>query len=131
MAVRIGVLADSSLVTRRLAPSRTVLRAAPDYLAAHGRPAVPDDLARHDCLIYSYRTGGRDWHFGGSDGLCGVKISGRLGANNGDILLVGASSGLGIALLPSFIAADDRPARRLERVLPAWRFAEEPSVCTV
>ena len=131
VAVRIGLLADSSLVARRLAPSRLLLCAAPGYLAAHGRPAAPEDLAGHDCLVYSYRSAGSQWHFRGPDGLRRVKVAGRLRVNNGDTLLAAALGGLGIALLPSFIAGDDLRAGRLERVLPGWREAEEPSVHAV
>ena len=87
MAIRIGVLADSSLVARRLAPSRLVLCAAPGYLADCGRPAAPEDLARHDCGSYSYRTAGPEWRFRGPGGLHRVKVSGRLAVNNGDVLL--------------------------------------------
>ena len=131
IAIRIGVLSDSSLVARRLAPSRLILCATPEYLASHGRPAAPEDLARHDCLTYSYRTAGRDWQFHGPEGLRRVRVSGRLGANNGDILLSAATSSLGVALLPSFIVGDHLRSGRLERVMPAWRLAEEPSVHAV
>lgn len=131
VAVRIGVLAESSLVVRRLAPSRLVLCAASGYLADHGRPAAPEELGGHDCLIYSYQAGGREWQFRGPDGLRRVKVSGRLRANNGDILMTAALNGRGIALLPSFIAGDALRAGRLERLLPAWRVAEEANVYAV
>ncbi len=131
VAVRIGVLADSSLVARRLAPSRLVLCAAPQYLATRGRPVAPEDLVRHDCARYSYRTAGPEWRFRGPDGLRRVKVSGRLAVNNGDVLLAAALGGLGIVMLPSFIAGEALRAGRLERVLPDWRVAEEASVHAV
>jgi DNA-binding transcriptional LysR family regulator len=131
VAVRIGVLADSSLVARRLAPSHLVLCAAPGYLVARGRPAAPEDLARHDCASYSYRTAGPEWRFLGPDGLRRVKVSGRVTVNNGDVLLAAALRGLGIVMLPSFIAGDALRAGHLERVLPEWRVAEEANVYAV
>jgi DNA-binding transcriptional LysR family regulator len=131
MAVRIGVLPDSSLVARRLAPCRLLPCAAPDYLAARGRPALPEELGRHDCLVYSYRSGGLQWHFRGPEGVRRIKVAGRLRVNNGDALLAAALGGLGVALLPSFIAGEALRAGRLERLLPGWREAEEPSVYAV
>lgn len=131
VAVRVGVLAESSLVVRRLAPSRMVVCAARRYLADKGRPATPDDLGRHDCLIYSFRAAGPDWHFRGPEGLRRVKVSGRLCANNGDVLLTAALNGLGIALLPTFIAGEALRAGQLQRVLPGWRIAEEANVYAV
>ncbi|MDH3595666.1 MAG: LysR family transcriptional regulator [Rhodospirillales bacterium] len=131
VAIRIGVLADSSLVARRLAPSRLVLCAAPGYLAERGRPAAPEDLARHDCASYSYRTAGPEWRFRGPDGLHRVKVSGRLAVNNGDVLLAAALGGLGVVMLPSFIAGGGLRAGGLVRVLPDWRVAEEANVYAV
>ena len=52
-------LADSSLIARRLAPNRLVVCGSPDYLARRGVPRTPADLARHDCLLYSYLSWGR------------------------------------------------------------------------
>jgi DNA-binding transcriptional LysR family regulator len=131
MAVRIGRLADSSLIARRLAPSRLLLCAAPGYLAARGRPSAPEELAEHDCLVYSYRNTSAHWQFRGPDGLRRVKITGRFRVNNGDALLAAVLGGLGVALLPSFIAGDALRAGRLERLLPSWREAEEHSVYAV
>lgn len=98
LAVRIGRLADSALIARRIAPVRAVMVASPAYFARRGRPETPDDLAGHDALVYtnvSNRTGR-----GERSGMKPVMRS-----NNGDMLLAAARAGLGIAVLPTFIAA--------------------------
>ena len=63
VAVRVGRLPDSSLVARKLAEVRMVVCAAPSYLARRGRPTIPADLRRHDCLVFSETLGPVEWHF--------------------------------------------------------------------
>jgi DNA-binding transcriptional LysR family regulator len=108
LAIRIGNLADSSLIARRIAPCRTVVAAAPGYLKAHGTPRKVSELAEHNCLGYTLsRTTSADrWSFGAS-GEITVNVSGTLRANNGDALLAAAVAGQGIIYQPSFIIADD------------------------
>lgn len=118
VAVRIAELQDSSLVARRLCPSRRVLCAAPAYLAQHGTPATPDDLPAHRCIGYTYMASGCDWPFRGRDGRRLVRVRGPVMSNNGDVLRVLALDGCGIALLPTFLVADDLHAGRLHEVLP-------------
>lgn len=121
LAIRIGVLEDSSLVGRRLASCRMVVCAAPEYLASRGRPSTPDDLLEHDCLCYSYAFQGETWPLVGADGKrIAIRPRGPLIANNGDALAVAAVSGMGIVLQPSFIVGPDLRAGRLERVLPGY-----------
>lgn len=120
MAVRIVGLRDSSLVARRLAPSWNILCAAPDYLARHGTPGSLEDLAGHECLLYSYQTTGDSWHFQGPGGERRIRLSSRLRANSGDALLQAAAGGLGIVLLPSFICHQEVRGGRLVQVLPEW-----------
>jgi DNA-binding transcriptional LysR family regulator len=117
VAVRIGQLADSSLIARRLAPCRLVCCAAPEYLRAHGEPRHPHDLAGHECLLYSYTAGRDGWEFGGAGGPRTVRVKGRLRANNGEALLAAAAAGLGIALSPTFMVSDELSAGRLVPIL--------------
>ena len=73
IAVRIGHLADSTLIARRITPIRFALCAAPAYLERHGVPRRPADLVRHNCLEFSYRQTGSEWHFhraGWNQGIC-------------------------------------------------------------
>ena len=124
VAVRISQNADSSLVARRIAPIPCVMVATPGYIAAAGRPHRPDDLTRMSCLTYSYLATGLEWTMTGTDGEHAVRVSGPLQANNGEVLLSAARSGLGIALLPTFLVREDLGAGRLVRVLAEYALPE-------
>ena len=118
VAVRIGNLADSGLVARRLAPIRRVICASPAYLGTRGVPASPDELKAHDCLCYSNRALSREWRFVAQDGRpWPIEVHGRLTANNGDTLKVAALKGLGFVDLPTFLVGDDLLAGKLVAVL--------------
>lgn len=119
-AVRIRKLEDSALVARRLAGSRRVLAAAPDYLRRNPAPARLEDLAAHESLIYAYQREGPVWRLDGPEGPREVKVSGRLQVNNGDALMAAAIGGAGIAYLPTFLCGDALRDGRLARVLPDW-----------
>jgi DNA-binding transcriptional LysR family regulator len=121
MAVRIADMPDSSLVARRFATNRRLLVASPAYLARHGAPEQPSDLARHNCLIYSYLNSREDvWRFSVREGEETVTVSGCLRTNNGDVLADAAAAGIGIGLLPAFIVDAFLTAGRLIPLLPAW-----------
>ncbi|WP_043622696.1 LysR family transcriptional regulator [Ensifer sp. ZNC0028] len=101
--VRHGVIADSRLVVWKLARSRRLLVAAPGYLDRHGTPASLAELEGHRGIFYTNR-GAADWRFEGPGGATVVRARLALGMNNGDMLHDAAVAGLGIALLPAFIA---------------------------
>jgi len=128
VGVRIAHLKDSSLVARRLAPSRSVLCAAPEYLAAHGMPRTVEDLSAHECLLYSYQVSGGKWRFDGPNGRRELRVQGRLRANSGESVLAAALAGFGIARLPSFICGDALRDGRLIRLLPDWIDPFEPVI---
>lgn len=126
LALRIGDLPDSSLIARQLAPVRVLPCAAPAYVARHGMPREPADLARHRCLRYGYSTSGQRWHLERAGRRATVTVEDRFVANNGDVLAAAAEAGLGIALLPTFIVGDALRGGKLVRVLEGWevpRFA--------
>jgi DNA-binding transcriptional LysR family regulator len=122
-AIRIGALKDSTLVARRIAPARPVLVASPDYLARNGRPRTPDDLAAHECLIYSGRTV-PEWQFRAGKRSISFRPAGRLAADSGDVLLQWAIAGLGIAEVPSFMVSDALESGQLEPVLREYQSSE-------
>src|SRR5262245_61370862 len=92
MAVRTGVLSDSALIAKRLAPDRHVIAGAPSYLARTGKPLRPEDLVRHACLTLAEL---RQWSFARGDVECGVRVSGPLRSNNSELLCRAAADGLG------------------------------------
>lgn len=122
VALRIGGLADSSLIARRIARSGLVALAAPGYLEGHGEPATPGDLARHACLIYRWPQPQDVWRFQDAGGLLEeVKVSGPLQANNADALKAAAVGGAGIVTLPIFLASDALAAGTLVPILTDYR----------
>lgn len=121
VAVRIGSLADSGLVARRVGTSRLLPVAAPSYLAARGEPQTPRDLLGHECLSYTLRSSGGEWRFHGPEGPVSVRVSGRLRVDNGDVLATAAAAGLGIVLSPAFLVDDLLRDGRLRVVLPGYR----------
>ncbi len=126
LAVRITRLADSSLIARRIASSRRVICASPDYLEKHGVPRTPADLAHHNCLIYSYSPQGDRWRFTGPDGEYTVRVSGNFWANSGDALQTAALGGVGVMSIPSFMIGEDLRAGRLVAVLEDYGQPELP-----
>ncbi|PIF74555.1 DNA-binding transcriptional LysR family regulator [Variovorax sp. 54] len=115
VAIRSGELVDSQLVARRLGPFSFVLAASPAYLAQHGVPRVPADLARHSCLRYKFVTGGKieDWDLPGLP----PQLPPGLVCNNMEAMLGAAVAGLGIAYMPDFLARDALRRGELQRVL--------------
>lgn len=123
LAIRIGQLADSSLVSRHLAENARVLCAAPAYLQQRGTPQTLHDLTQHDCLIQSERdeTPGL-WRLTDGDGrVHSVHVHGRFQSNFGDALRQAALAGLGIAQHSLWHIQEDVAAGRLHIVLPAFR----------
>ena len=104
LGIRIAPLADSSLVARRLATVEHVVCASPDYLARHGTPATPAELAEHDCLTYANAPESDAWHCTDAQGReHRIPVQSRLRANNGDLLREAAVAGLGVVFQPRFI----------------------------
>jgi DNA-binding transcriptional LysR family regulator len=124
VAVRITNLASSQLVSRRLATTRVVLCASPAYLAAHGAPSHPAELAAHRVVSYAYWTGGDDWRFTGPDGEARVRVQPRIHTNSGDTCRVAALQGEGVILQPDFLVGDDLRRGDLVELLPGWRSIE-------
>jgi DNA-binding transcriptional LysR family regulator len=114
--VRIGELADSSLVSRRIAPCRRVICAAPDYLNTHGRPSRIEGLSSHRRIGYAYESD-RSWRFATANGPVRIDVPIGHRSNNGEMTRAMLLAGLGIALLPTFLVSDELRAGRLEVLL--------------
>ena len=119
VTIRIGVLAASSLIARRLAPARRVLVAAPEYLERYGEPKQPEDLEKHRCLNYGHTTSLQRWHLTSDGEVRSLAINSVLCSNNGDVLRAAALAGQGITKLPTFLVGPDIKAGRLQVVLSA------------
>ena len=118
VGVRIADLPDSSLIARRLAPTRAVACASPEYLAQRGLPVVPDDLLHHDCLVYTNMPEPAWWRYTDDAGRKQhVTVQPRLRVNNGDFLRQAAVAGEGIILSPTFIVYRDIAEGRLTPIL--------------
>jgi len=124
LAIRIATLPSSSLISKRLASTRVVLCASPQYLETHGVPAHPSELAEHKVIGYSYMSGGDTWTFDGPDGSVNVKIHPWMSTNNGDTCRAVALANQGIMLQPTFLVGDDLATGKLVEILPDYRSIE-------
>ncbi|MEO1206648.1 MAG: LysR family transcriptional regulator [Pseudomonadota bacterium] len=106
VTLRIGTLADTSLIARRLSTTNLLVVASPGYLAAAGTPNTPQDLSAHQCLAYGHTTTLQRWRLSDDEGGTSFPITSRLCANNGEVLLKAAIAGQGLAFLPTFMVAD-------------------------
>jgi len=120
-ALRIANLPDSSLVARRLCGVEAMLVAAPAYLKVHGIPKHPLHLSEHACVSYAYLATPDTWRFTSKSGdVANVRPEGPLRVNNGDAMLPVLIAGLGLGVLPDFIAGPALADGRLEVVLADW-----------
>jgi DNA-binding transcriptional LysR family regulator len=125
VAVRMGRLADSSLGSRYLAPNPWVLVASAAYLKAQGTPRTPDDLSHHAALVYSTVQGDARWSFtrpqrSGLTQRRDVAVQGPLRSNNLSALLTAARGGLGVAVLPLYVAHESMRSGAVQPLLKDW-----------
>ena len=107
VAIRMGRLADSTLGARYLGKNPWVMVASTDYLRQNPAPRVPADLAAHNCLIYSSVQGDERWSFTGPTGEeVSVPVAGRLRTNNLSAVLAATRAGMGLAVLPWYVARE-------------------------
>ena len=120
LAIRISAEPDPALIGRVLTPCTSVLVASPAYLAAHGVPQLPADLATHRCLSYA-NFGKSVWTFSRGDDHARVSVGSYFSANEATALLQGVLAGGGIALQPSYLANPHLQDGSLQVVLPDWK----------
>ncbi|MCF4124543.1 LysR family transcriptional regulator [Methylobacterium sp. SyP6R] len=131
VAIRFGPLADSPLTARRLGETGRMVVAAPSYLARAGVPRVPADLARHNCLDFSFRRIEPGWPFreAGRDVLLAVR--GNLTANSGETLVQLAVQGVGITRVGTFHIGEEVASGRLVPLLEAYNPQDRESIHAV
>jgi DNA-binding transcriptional LysR family regulator len=130
LAIRMAPLADSSLITRKIADCPRVLCAAPAYLHEHGIPTAPEDLLEHRCLLLRF-PGSRQyrWTLRTPDGPVTLPVGGAIDADDGDVLTEWALMGQGIAMKPLWEVASHLREGRLRPLL--LDHPPEPAVLAV
>jgi DNA-binding transcriptional LysR family regulator len=121
IALKTGELRETSLVARKLAPLNSVLCASPAYIEQYGAPLSPDELTRHNCLLYSYHTTVNEWVFIKDGDETRIEVSGSYQVNNSEALREAIVQGAGIGRIPTFIAGEDIKAGRLVPVLSDYK----------
>lgn len=124
LAIRIAELPNSSLVTRKLATTKVLLCASPDYLNAFGTPQSAHDLGHHQTISYSNWTDKETWVFKENGQKASFHLKSALHTNNGDTCRMLALQGGGITLQPDFLIGQDVAEGRLIHVLPQLSFKE-------
>ena len=117
ISLRIGALNDSALVARKIVALPRIVCASPSYLARHGRPAKPADLADHSCLTLSRNPGSATWPFRVDGKLVQVQVNGPVSADSTAMLLGLAVQGAGILRLSEHVVAEAIQKGELEPVL--------------
>ncbi|EPX2740324.1 LysR substrate-binding domain-containing protein [Klebsiella aerogenes] len=117
LAIRIGDIQRTDLVAKYLAPYRMAICAAPDYLARHGTPQTPADLAGHQCLSHTVWTARNEWRLPGAAEEVRWKRDAVLRCNDGYALRMAAVAGAGLLLQPEVLLAEDLANDRLVRIL--------------
>lgn len=120
-AIRIGELADSRLIARKLCGHRRILCAAPTYLHTHGSPQTPQDLAQHKCLGFSGLNTYPDWRLAQGAEVRSIRIRSAMVSNSNEALLSAARLGLGILAGGEWLMKRDLEDGQLVRVLPHWQ----------
>ena len=126
LAVRIGELPDSSLIATRIGSVHQVTCGSPDYFAARGRPAHPDELATHDCVTFEGLMSPQAWKFSGGKEVASVAIHSRLVVNTAEAAIAAAIAGTGITRVLSYQIAEVVRAGELEIVLRDFESASWP-----
>ncbi|KFC69385.1 Transcriptional regulator, LysR family [Bosea sp. LC85] len=124
IGVRLGHLEDSSLMATRVGEVRRVICASPDYLARHGRPAVPEDLREHDGITFKGFSTSPEWRYRRDTAALSVEPRTRLAVNSTEAAVDAAVAGLGVARVLSYQIVDELRSGALVPLLEA--FAPEP-----
>jgi DNA-binding transcriptional LysR family regulator len=111
---------DSNIIVRRIGQMRRVLAAAPSYLASHGRPEAPADLARHNMLIYNLANDPYSLRLRKANAEQTIRIAPTLDSNDGQVIRGAALVGLGLLIQPLYIVQGDISAGKLVPVLMDW-----------
>jgi DNA-binding transcriptional LysR family regulator len=125
LAVRISSGGSPALVSRKLATTRHLICASPDYLARHSAPMSPENLKDHACIAYTYSDAVDDWRLLDDTGKEHIVAARHImRTNNGDTARAAALAGLGIIRQPTFLIGEDLRRKRLVPLLTSYRMPE-------
>ncbi len=126
VALRMGRLADSTLGARYLGINPWLMVASPDYVRTHGEPRKASDLSAHDCLIYSSVQGDARWSLTLPDGReRSVPVQGHLRSNSLSAVLDAATAGMGLAILPWYVAGPSVAGGKVDPVMVDHRLPKQ------
>ena len=128
LGIRIGLHPDPNVVARRLARNRAVVCAAPSYLQRRGVPRRITDLSRHDCVVFPVTAPRNTWTFERERRKVVVPLTPVLETDDMEVIHAAVLSGLGVGLVPAYIAGESLRAGRLVPLFPQWRMHPETSV---
>ena len=127
VAVRIGLLEDSSLIARRVGATRRILVASPAYIAERGRPAQPSDLAGHSLIRFHTENAQSDWHFEDPGrGRIAIPVKSRFSTNSADVAIEHALRGGGIASVFCYQVSSALRDGQLVEILPEYASSDLP-----
>lgn len=120
VALRMGVLSDSSLTARKIGQSPRHVVATPAYFARHGTPETPGDLTAHDAIIYDQRGGGAAWSFSKDGADIAVTLGGRLRMTAAEGVRAATLAGLGLTVTSDWMFAPELASGQVQAVLTGW-----------
>ncbi len=132
LSIAVGDDFSPGLIAVKLVPNRRIFCASPDYLAEFGEPQTPEALLQHNCLVGRTPTQNNIWPVKIAGKATHIRVNGRFAADNGELLLDAVVQGLGIAMLPTYLASEQLKAGRIKPVLtdyvaePGWISAVLP-----
>ncbi|MBD2461469.1 LysR family transcriptional regulator [Oscillatoria sp. FACHB-1407] len=122
LAIRIGQVNDTSLITHRIGMTRRVTVGATTYFSKYPEPQTPEDLVNHNCIVYTRLTTGNEWHFQQPTGdIIRVLVTGKLQVDNSTAIREAVLSGIGIAVCPVWLFGDLLQSDRLKVVLKSYQ----------
>ncbi|NWB87859.1 LysR family transcriptional regulator [Pseudomonas gingeri] len=126
VSLRIGELNDSNLIARRIGDTRRITVASAAYLARRGEPQTPEQLSEHNCLQFNLLSSQNLWYYEKDGQRYSVRIKGNAQSNNSEAIREMVLGGLGIALSPVWLFAEDLQAGRVMAILPDYQTQSLP-----
>lgn len=120
VVIRLGETGGRDLLSRAVAPMSRSLVASPGYIAAHGRPTIPDELTTHVSLVNNADPNGTTWQLHGPGTMEAITVPPALTSNQDPVLIDACVAGHGIGYLPDCLTAEHIAAGRLVVVMPEW-----------